>query len=84
MVRSATLALSIVTNRIWTPALVITFQPLQDSVFGGSEEHFIWLVAGAGAWLGWTIPFVAVQMWLNRKTVIPPSSISQLTDMPRV
>src|SRR6478736_9921760 len=31
MVRSATLALSIITNRIWTPVLVITFQPLQDS-----------------------------------------------------
>lgn len=77
MVRSATLALSIITNRIWTPVLVITFQPLQHSVFGGSEQHFIWAVAGVGAWLGWVIPFVAVQRWLNRKTVMPPSSISQ-------
>ena len=58
MIRSATLALSIITNRIWTPVLVITFQPLQDSVFGGNEEHFVWLVAGVGAWLGWTIPFL--------------------------
>jgi hypothetical protein len=46
MVRSATPALSIITNRIWTPVLVIVFLPLQDSVVGGSEEHFIWLVAG--------------------------------------
>jgi hypothetical protein len=60
--------------------LVITFQPLQHSVFGGSEEHFVWFVAGVGAWLGWLIPFVAVQRWLNRKTVLAPSSISQLTD----
>src|SRR6185312_15086300 len=43
MVRSATLALSIITNRIWTPVLVITFLPLQDSVFGGNQEHFVWL-----------------------------------------
>jgi uncharacterized membrane protein len=80
MIRSATLALSIITNRIWTPVLVITFQPLQHSVFGGSEEHFVWSVAGVGAWLGWLIPFFAVQWWLNRKTVKPPSSISRLTD----
>ena len=84
MVRSATLALSIITNRIWTPVLVITFQPLQDSVFGGNEEHFVWFVAGVGAWLGWTIPFFTVQWWLNRKSEIPPSSISQLTDTQRV
>ena len=44
MVRSATLALSIITNRIWTPILFITLQPLQDSVFGGNEEHFMWFV----------------------------------------
>ena len=84
MVRSATLALSIITNRIWTPVLVITFQPLQDSIFGGNEEHFVWFVAGVGGWLGWTIPLLTVQWWLNRKTVMPPSSISQLTDTPRV
>ncbi len=52
VVLGATLALSIVTNRIWTPVLVITFQPLQDSVFGGGEEHFVWFVAGVGA-RGW-------------------------------
>jgi uncharacterized membrane protein len=77
MILSATLALSIITNRIWTPVLVITFLPLQDSVFGGNKEHFVWFVAGVGAWLGWTIPFLAVRRWLNRKTVMPPSSISQ-------
>jgi Predicted membrane protein (DUF2306) len=84
MVRSATLALSIITNRIWTPVLVITFQPLQDSVFGGNEEHFVWLLAGVGAWLGSIIPFFTVQWWLNRKTVVPPSSIPQLSDMHQV
>jgi uncharacterized membrane protein len=84
MILSATLALSIITNRIWTPILVIAFLPLQDSMFGGNEEHFVWFVAGIGAWLGWSIPFFAVLRWLNRKTVLPPSSISQLSNTQRV
>jgi len=80
MILSATLALSIITNRIWTPVLVIAFLPLQDSMFGGDQEHFVWFVAGVGAWLGWSIPFFTVRRWLSRKTVLPPSSISQLSD----
>ena len=81
MVRSTTPALSIITSRIWTPVLVITFQPLQDSVFGGNEGRCVWFVGG---WLGWTIPLFTVQGRLNRKTVVSPSSISQLTYTPRV
>ena len=37
MIRSATLALSIITNRIWTLVLLIALHPLQDSVFHGNE-----------------------------------------------
>ncbi|MGZ5365344.1 MAG: DUF2306 domain-containing protein, partial [Mycobacterium sp.] len=77
MARSATVALSTIANRIWTPVLFISLQPLQDSVFGGNEEHYLWLVAGLGAWLGWTIPLATVQWWLTRKRTAPPSSISQ-------
>jgi uncharacterized membrane protein len=84
MILSATLALSIITNRIWTPILVIGFLPLQDSIFGGNEEHFVWFVAGIGAWLGWSIPFFTVRRWLKRKSVLPPSSISQLSNTQRV
>ena len=69
MVLSATLALSIITNRIWTPIIFISLQPLQDSVFDGNEEHYLWFAAGSGAWLGWTIPFFAVRRWLNRAPV---------------
>lgn len=77
MARSATVALSTITNRVWTPVLFISLQPLQDRVFGGNEEHYLWFVAGLGAWLGWTIPLAGVQWWLTRKPVVPPSSISQ-------
>jgi uncharacterized membrane protein len=84
MVLSATLALSIVTNRIWTPVLFISLHSLQDSIFDGNGEHFLWFAAGLGAWLGWTIPFLTVLRWLNREPVIAPSSISRLTETPSV
>jgi uncharacterized membrane protein YozB (DUF420 family) len=84
MLRSVTLAFSIITNRIWSPILYISLQPLRDSVFGGDEEHFIWMVAGLSGWLGWTIPLAAVQWWLNRTRDVAPSSISQPPDTLRV
>jgi uncharacterized membrane protein len=80
MIRSATLAFSTIANRIWTPILFVALQPLQDSVFDGNEEHFLWFAAGLGAWLGWTIPFAAVQWWLSRRPVISPPSIRHVTD----
>ena len=80
MVLSVTLALSIITNRIWTPVLFLTLQPLRDSVFGGNDDHFLWFAAGIGAWLGWTIPFLAVRRWLTRQEVVAQPSISRLTD----
>jgi len=80
MVRSATLAFSTIANRIWTPILFISLTPLQDSVFDGNEEHFLWFVAGLGAWLGWTIPFAAVHWWLTRRPEMAQPSISHVTD----
>lgn len=80
MLCSVTLAFSIITNRIWNPILYIGLQPLRDSVFGGDEERFIWLVAGLGGWLGWTIPLLAVRWWLRRHPVVSPSSIIPSVD----
>ena len=84
MIFSATLALSIITNRIWTPLLFIALNPLQDSIFGGNEEHFLWFAAGVGAWLGWTIPLFAAWWWMRRRTVMASSSISQSGHTSRV
>lgn len=75
MIRSATLALSIITNRIWGPIVFITFHPLQDTVFGGNEEHFMWLVTGTIGWLGWVVPLAVVSWWLTRRPVMASSSI---------
>ena len=84
MVFSATLALSIITNRIWTPILFIALHPLQDSVFHGDEELFLWVAAGVGAWLGWTIPTYLVHRWVARTPLNPPASVSQQSDMQSV
>ncbi|WP_448452520.1 DUF2306 domain-containing protein [Mycolicibacterium elephantis] len=73
MVRSATLALSVITNRIWSPIIFLAFHPLQDTVFGGSEKHYLWFVAGTTGWLGWLIPLAVVSWWLDRKPVMATS-----------
>jgi hypothetical protein len=84
MLRSVTLAFSIITNRVWNPILYIGLQPLRDSMFGGDEEHFIWLVAGLSGWLGWTIPLLAMQWWLTRTRDVALSSVSHPPDTLRV
>ncbi|WP_135452891.1 DUF2306 domain-containing protein [Mycobacterium sp. DL99] len=79
MLRSATLTMSIITNRIWTPVLYPGFEPLRDSVFGGSEEKYLWVVAGMGAWLGWTLPLLLLQWCMGRqaaRTRAQPPSLS--------
>jgi hypothetical protein len=52
---------------------------LQHSIFGDNEEHYLWFVAGLGAWSGWTAPFLTV-----RRKPVTSSSILQLTDTSRV
>jgi uncharacterized membrane protein YozB (DUF420 family) len=84
MLRSVTLAFSIITNRIWNPILLPHPETLRDTVFGDNEERFIWLVAGLSGWLGWTTPLLAVQWWLTRRPHVSPSSIPQSPDTLRV
>ncbi|WP_082135741.1 DUF2306 domain-containing protein [Mycobacterium sp. EPa45] len=72
MALSATLALSIITNRIWTPALFIALHPLQHSIFDGNTGHYVWFIAGLGGWLGWTVPFVIVRRRLRAHPERPP------------
>lgn len=72
MLRSAVLALSVISNRIWTPVLFVALDPLRDNVIRGNEERYLWLVAGIGGWLGWLLPLLLVNLWLRRR--IPRSS----------
>ncbi|WP_371287026.1 DUF2306 domain-containing protein [Mycobacterium sp. PS03-16] len=74
MLRSAVLALSVLSNRVWTPLLFITLQPLRGNVFEGNDEHYLWFVAGLGGWLGWVLPLVLVNRWLRRRGGMTSSS----------
>ncbi|MCV7281909.1 DUF2306 domain-containing protein [Mycolicibacterium flavescens] len=80
MLRSATLALSIITNRIWGPVLFRVGDPLYHNLFDGNGQHYLWFVAGLGGWLGWTVPLALVQWWLYRRAFTTSSSIRQLTE----
>lgn len=84
MLRSAVLALSIITNRVWTPVLFVVSEPLQHNVLQLSDEHRLWLVAGLGGWLGWTLPLLGVQWWLHRRTGRATSAIPRPVCAPPV
>jgi uncharacterized membrane protein YozB (DUF420 family) len=66
MIRSFALTASIITNRIWGVVLYIALAPQLDTTFHGDERLFSWVVSGAGAWLGWTIPLLVAEWWLER------------------
>jgi uncharacterized membrane protein YozB (DUF420 family) len=84
MIFSATLALSVIANRIWSPVLYLSLQPLQDSLFGGNEQHYLWMVAGLSGWMGWTLPLFTVWWWQRRRMEMAPPTISQLGHTSRV
>ena len=55
MLRSATLALSTISNRIWTPILFITLHRCRTPSLAATRSTSSGSSAGLGAWLGWTI-----------------------------
>lgn len=83
MIYSATLALSVITNRVWSPVLFVVLMPLQHNVFSGDEEGYLHLVAGLGGWLGWTIPLAVVHWRLGRRRA-RSSAVPGPTGMPAV
>ncbi|MFB9543859.1 DUF2306 domain-containing protein [Micromonospora sagamiensis] len=66
MVRSFALTVSIITNRIWGVVFFLLLHPQLETTFHGDEKLMSWMVAGATAWLGWTLPLLAAQWWLDR------------------
>ncbi|MEV0679827.1 DUF2306 domain-containing protein [Actinosynnema sp. NPDC050436] len=66
MVRSTALTLSIITNRFWAVGLGLTLPAQLDTTFGGSEVALVQAIAGTSAWMGWVLPFLAVEWWLDR------------------
>jgi len=64
MIRSATLTLSIITNRIWAVIFTIVLAPQLSTTFGGSEALMVQAIAGLSGWLGWVLPLLAAEWWL--------------------
>jgi predicted membrane protein DUF2306 len=66
MIRSFALTASIITNRIWGAIIGITLAPQLETTFHGDGVLFSWVVAGLTTWLGWTVPLLAAEWWLER------------------
>ncbi len=61
MIRSFALTVSIISNRIWG---TVAFLVLADRM---PEAELPYLLAGISTWMGWTIPLLISQWWLERK-----------------
>ncbi|MFI9814048.1 DUF2306 domain-containing protein [Saccharothrix variisporea] len=66
MLRSATLTFSIITNRLWAVAMIFALPPFKDTAFGGSEVALMQATSAISAWMGWVLPFLFVEWWLER------------------
>ena len=67
MTRSVVLTLSIISNRVWAVVWVITLSPQLATTFGGSEVLMIQTIAGLSGWLGWVLPLVLTEWWLDAR-----------------
>ncbi|MET8162416.1 DUF2306 domain-containing protein [Sphaerisporangium sp. NPDC005289] len=66
MLRSFALTYSIITNRVWGVIVAIVLTPQFETTFKGDVTMFTWTLAGLGGWLGWTVPLLVVEWWLER------------------
>jgi hypothetical protein len=66
MIRSFALTASIITNRIWGVIAFLVLSPQLDTTFGGNQKLLSWTMAGLATWLGWVIPLLIAQWWLER------------------
>ena len=71
MTRSVVLTLSIISNRVWAVVWVITLSPQLATTFGGNEALMIQAIAGLSGWLGWVLPLVLTDWWLDGKRAGP-------------
>ena len=67
MIRSVVLTLSIITNRMWAVVWVITLVPQLQTTFGGNEALMVQSIAGLSGWLGWVLPLLVAEWWLDTR-----------------
>ena len=68
MVRSITLTLSIIANRIWAVVFTLTLGPQLHTTFGGNEMLMVHAIAGLSGWLGWALPLLIVEWWVVERS----------------
>jgi hypothetical protein len=66
MIRSFALTMSIITNRVWGVIATIVLVPQLPTTFGGSEASMAQTIAGLAGWLGWVVPLLVAEWWLER------------------
>jgi uncharacterized membrane protein YozB (DUF420 family) len=64
MVRSVTLTMSVITNRVWAVIVYLALSPQLATTFGGNEQLMVQTIAGLSGWLGWVVPLLIVEWWL--------------------
>lgn len=74
MLRSFALTMSVITNRIWSVIWFLALSPQLSTTFGGSETLMVQTVAGLSGWLGWVLPLLATELWLERGAYTRPSA----------
>lgn len=67
MIRSFVLTVSTVTNRVWAVVWGVALGPELMTAFGGNERHVLWIIGGMTTWLGWVVPLMLAQLWLDRR-----------------
>jgi hypothetical protein len=66
MIRSFALTMSVITNRVWAAIAVVVLMPQLSTTFQGNEMMMIQTIAGLSGWLGWVIPLLFAEWWLER------------------
>ena len=46
---------------------ILTLLPQLPTTFGGNEQLLIQTVAGLSGWLGWVLPLLAAEWWLETR-----------------
>ena len=78
MIRSVVLTLSVITNRVWAVVWVLVLSPQLDTTFHGNEAAMVQAIAALSGWLGWVVPLLVAEWWLEGHRAAPGASEVQV------